>query len=316
VIPRAEHADNGRIARAGLISGGLISGTVLLALSAFLAGPAMAKDVDETHPAAANGTVDIENVAGAVTVTGWDKSEVSVTGTLCDDCTLEFDRDGERTVVHVNYPEGRSRRFGDEGESNLTVKVPEGSTVSASTVSANLDASGVKGDVIAESVSGKITVRGEPRRVEAQAVSGGIDILAATPRVKAESVSGDILLQGPKDELESSNVSGATRVQGGPFSSVEASAVSGDIVFDADLKSDARCEISSHSGDVEMRVAPDASADFSVETFSGEIHNDFGGKAERASKYAPGEELNFTLGSGSAQVELNSFSGRVRIVRK
>ena len=55
------------------------------------------------------------------------------------------------------------------------------------------------------------------------------------------------------------------------------------------------------------------SADFNVETFSGKIVNDFGHTPRRESEYAPGQELQFTLGSGSATVDVESFSGRVEL---
>jgi hypothetical protein len=274
------------------------------------------KTVAETQPASASGRVEIDNMAGTLTVTGWDHPEVSVTGTICDECALKLEHEGERTVVHVEYPENRGRRPLHERESALTVKVPEGSAVSTSTVSANTDVSGIRGDVSLETVSGDIAVRGEPERIEAQVVSGKVEILAQTGRVQVESVSGDVTLQGPGGELEASNVSGDIRVEGGTFNSVEASTVSGDILFDGALEKDARCEMSSHSGDLEMRAPEGLSAEFHVQSFSGSIRSDFGPKPQRTSRHGPGREMEFSLGSASAQVDLSTFSGDVRIVPK
>jgi len=58
------------------------------------------------------------------------------------------------------------------------------------------------------------------------------------------------------------------------------------------------------------------SADFEASTFNGSIHNDFGQKASRTSKYAPGKELEFSNGEGDAEVELNSFNGDINIRKK
>ena len=300
---------------------GVKAGLLLLVLG-FLAAAAPVsraadKPIDETRAAPPTGRVDIENVAGKVTISGWGQSQVSVKGTLAEDCTLDFTNDGDRTIVHVKCPESRRPGFSrNHGESTLDIKVPSGSAVSASTVSAGIDVSGVAGDLNLETVSGDLSIQGNPSRVESQSVSGKIDVLASTKRVSAESVSGDILIRGPEREMDASVVSGGIRVEGGSFRSVEASAVSGDVLFDAALEDDARCEISSHSGTVDMTVPANTSAEFELQTFSGDIRTDFGKQGERTSKYGPGKTLDFTIGSGSARVELNSFSGTVLVRKK
>jgi DUF4097 and DUF4098 domain-containing protein YvlB len=276
---------------------------------------AKAAEVNETRPADPKGEVVIENVAGSVTIAGWDRNEVSVTGTICEACKLEVDGEGDRIKVRVKSPE-HQHHSGKEDGSQITVHLPQGSQVSCSTVSAGQDVSGVKGDLELQAVSGGIKVRGNPGRIEAQTVAGDIDIEAVTRRLEASVVSGDVRIRGAEGEAEAAAVSGNIEIAGGTFRSVEASAVSGDVLFDGGLEKEARCELNSHSGKVEMRVPADLSADFSVETFSGEIRNDFGQSAIKSSEYGPGKELQFTLGSGSARIELNSFSGEVVIQKR
>jgi hypothetical protein len=69
--------------------------------------------------------------------------------------------------------------------------------------------------------------------------------------------------------------------------------------------------VESHSGTVTLELPADTSAEFEIETFSGQIHNDFGPKARRTSEYGPGYELSFSTGSGEAEVSVESFSGGV-----
>jgi hypothetical protein len=57
-------------------------------------------------------------------------------------------------------------------------------------------------------------------------------------------------------------------------------------------------------------------ADFDVSTFSGRIVNALGPEAQRTSEYAPGYELHFSLGSGSADIDISSFSGDITIRNK
>ena len=76
---------------------------VVLALAAW---PAIGQQhVDEKRPASATGTVEISNVSGLVKITGWDKAEVQVTGTLGRGTErLELSGSGNRTLVKVVLP--------------------------------------------------------------------------------------------------------------------------------------------------------------------------------------------------------------------
>ncbi len=57
-------------------------GFVVMALTA-VALPAIAQQkLDEKRPASKDGVVEVHNVAGSVRVTGWDRDEVAVAGTL------------------------------------------------------------------------------------------------------------------------------------------------------------------------------------------------------------------------------------------
>jgi len=57
------------------------------------------------------------------------------------------------------------------------------------------------------------------------------------------------------------------------------------------------------------------SAHCEVETFSGNITNEFG-PAGIENEYGPGRELEFTAGSGDGHVEINTFSGNVVLKQK
>jgi hypothetical protein len=59
-------------------------------------------------------------------------------------------------------------------------------------------------------------------------------------------------------------------------------------------------------------VAEKASAAVSVSTFNGEFESDFPVTLTETRK---GKRFNFTIGSGSAQVTLESFQGTISLVR-
>jgi len=299
------------------------AGRLLLALAALsLLLPAAAlgnpdvKSVNETRPASADGRISVQNVAGSVTVEGWDRNELSVTGTIEEECTLEITGSDDRIKVEVKWPERHRRRRDHHEGSNITVKVPQRSELTVSTVSADISVSGTRGDADLESVSGDVRIEGDSPEVEAQTVSGDLRVLVPCKQIRLESVSGDVLLDGPSGEAEISTVSGDVRVKGGDFKRFKASSVSGDVEFAGGIAPEARFDVSSHSGDVDLLIPGDTSADFSVETFSGDIESDFGGRVERTSRYTSEKEMSFTAGSGSARVELSSFSGDVQISKR
>lgn len=108
----------------------------LLLLSAVCALPAAAQTaVKQTHPLARGGRVEIENIAGQVRVRGWDRDEVSLTGTLGPGQRLDVNESADRLQFEVIYP--RSSRNGNGAQ--LELRAPRGAVLQAEVVSAGLD---------------------------------------------------------------------------------------------------------------------------------------------------------------------------------
>jgi len=96
----------------------------------------------------------------------------------------------------------------------------------------------------------------------------------------------------------------------------EFEAVSGTVRIESDIAPNGRVTAEAVSGNVELILPASISAEFRVETFSGEIDNEFGPQARRSGRYTPEQELHFTAGSGGAQVDVECFSGRVKIRKR
>ena len=286
---------------------------VLLAVS-LGAGVAQAQEkIDRTLDVSPDGVVEIGNVSGSVEVTGWDRKEVHVTGTLGEGTEkLEFTTSNGRTVVEVKIPKHARNVEG----SHLKINVPLKSSLEVSVVSAEIDVKHVNGTLDLESVSGGVTVDGDPVTVRAESVSGGIEIHASSEEIEAETVSGSVEIDGVKRRARVSSVSGGIDVTGANLREANFESVSGSIRFNGGLEKDGRLEVSSHSGSVLLRLPASVSADFDVSTFSGDIKNELGPDARRTSRYTPGKELSFTTGSGSARVTVESFSGSIRLLEK
>lgn len=289
---------------------------LLMAIALAAGGGWAGESVDVTKSASASPSVDIENLAGSVRITGWDRNEIKVTGVLGDDTDgLDFSGSGDSFDIEVEIPDSYGRRRRDL-DSDLEIWLPAGSSVSVETVSASIRVSEVNGQLELESVSGEVTVDGSPTSADVETVSGNIEVSGSQTRIIAESVSGRIELSGVAERVEAATVSGSIKVGASNIERGEFEAVSGSVHFTGALSPGARLSAESHSGSVVLSLPADTSARFQIETFSGSIHNDFGGgEAERTSRYAPGKKLDFTLGSGDAQVRVESFSGSVTLKR-
>ena len=65
------------------------------------------------------------------------------------------------------------------------------------------------------------------------------------------------------------------------------------------------------SGDVKLSLPTSQQAEFTAQSFSGDIHTDFGDSA-RVSK-GPGVVLEHRTGENGAKIRLESFSGDISI---
>lgn len=250
----------------------------LLTLVLLLAMPALAgtKSVDESVKADSDADVSIELIAGKVRVIGWNKSEVRVQGTLNDKWeTLEIDGDEGDVTIEISLPDGNNRRV--ELDADLEISVPAGV------------------ELTFETVSSPLTVRGLTNTLSVESISGSIEVDPGLEEVEIESISGRVDIAGDSN-----------------LDSVDVESVSGSIEYTGDLVSGGDYSFAIVSGRITLYVPSGASADYSIETFSGSIDNDFGPKPEKG-EWLPSEELTFSVGSGSADVSIEAVSGAIRL---
>ena len=285
----------------------------VLLFAALLAAPLQAQTtVDQRRPAAPDGVVDVENMAGSIRVTGWDQAEIAVTGTLGRRASgLEMSGGPNRTHIEVEV-EGHPH----DARSDLDIKVPAGSRLRIEGFDATITVTGVTGAVQAETVNGSITVTGGAKDVNLQAVNGGIEVVKASGRISAESVNGSVTVRDCTGDLEASTVNGPLLVTGGAFESIRIETVSGSLHFESDLSKRSTLEAETVSGSVDLLVPADVAADFSISSFSGDIVNDLGPAPPRQSRWTHEKELSFSSGGGGAKVNVQTLSGDVRLRKR
>ncbi len=293
------------------------------AVLATLAWPAAARAeeraVDEHRPADANGQVEIQDVEGRIEVSGWDKAELAVTGTLSPGVErLDITSAGAHTTLRVVMHEshGPDHWRGDR-ETHLVVHVPTHSSLTTTLVSADLKVSGISGNQDLHTVSGDVTTAAQ-HEVRINTVSGDAHLTAGpeTRLVEVATVSGDVTVSGGGGDVNVSTVSGDGALTLGAVSRAHFKTVSGDFTVAADLAADGRLDAESVSGGFRIKFTgamPPAA--YELQSFSGDLTTCFGRKATHEG-YGPGSRLTFQEGAGTAHVRVDTKSGDVTLCGK
>src|SRR6185312_7037801 len=136
---------------------------------------ALANDSDQQVVADPRGAVEVSTFSGRVEVTGWDQNQVSVHSNLSSDAGhVDVHTEHGRVMITVRVHGGWGG-WGGGGDADLRIKVPRGSELDVTTVSADVNSSGVLGPQHLKTVSGRIKADFGPADIEAKTVSGDVD---------------------------------------------------------------------------------------------------------------------------------------------
>ncbi|HEY8309153.1 MAG TPA: DUF4097 family beta strand repeat-containing protein, partial [Gemmatimonadaceae bacterium] len=178
-----------------------------------------------------------------------------------------------------------------------------------------IDASGLRGTVDVSNVSGSVDVRNVGSTLTVEGVSGNITVVNVGNDARIENVSGRISIAGVGGTVSAETVSGGISINGVRGDRVHATSVSGSIDYAGPVNGSGRYEFETHSGRTDIRIASNANAAISVETFSGSVSNDYPGAIRRRNSDPDDDRTNFdyVLGRGDGRVRIETFSGSVHI---
>lgn len=263
-----------------------------------------APQTDQTVAVETGARLRLENQAGEIIIRGWDRNEVRVQARHAPRDTIRI----RNTATAVSI-EAESRRF-VTGAVDYEISVPrwmpldlEGMAtyIEVTDHQADLNAETVRGDIVLRDLSGVITVstvEGDltiervAGRVDASAVNRGVTITDATADIMAESVSGGVKLVNIRSR------------------SVDASALSGGLTFSGEFLPDGIYRLLTHSGGITI-TTPSLDATITVRMFSGQFDSVFPTTPSGTSRR--GQALTHVAGSGRARINLETFSGSIRI---
>jgi DUF4097 and DUF4098 domain-containing protein YvlB len=260
--------------------------------------------------ASPSGSVQIDDVAGAVTVNGWDKPEVDIQGELgATVVRVDVTHTEDRIVIKVILPETMNHGLDHDVEARLQVHVPVDSALEVSTVSAPITVEGIRRASRLHSVSGEVHAGLAGANEEIASVSGNVYVSGnpTLATLRTSTVSGTVFLTHGVADITAHTVNGRLDLAVDAAKHVEVGSVTGEVALRGHLMPDAHLKASTVDGKLSVQVSADAGYQYDIATFGGSIHTCFGGQ----NGSGPVSGQVGANGAGHASVHLTTLHGAI-----
>ncbi len=289
---------------------GLMGRSILLTASVaailLSGGPASAagQRIERHFAVKSRPVVVIQNVAnGRIEVKSSKNPEVAVIASQTSNkITLDMEQVGDRIDITANIVDATAQA--GELETSLQLTVPEETELQLKTETGLIYVEQVMGDMTLESVKGDVHLK---------EVSGYIIV---------RTTEGSLVCTQCAGKLDFKSVSGGAQILQPALTNVSLFTTSGNILFDGDFVRTGLYTMKSGKGLVEVRFSGNDSFDLQAKTATGTVDNqaaaflkpDSHSVRRFASKFTKG--VIGTFGAGLAKVELSSYSGTIRILKR
>ena len=265
-------------------------------------------ETDQTVPVQRGGRLTINNFAGEVIIHTWGNDSLHVVA-----------RHQSRTRVNIRptaagITVSASSSMGPAGSVDYDITAPSWMPIKVEGQFNFITIDGAQAEVSADSVRGDITIKGGTGFVTAKTIEGEIVVEGARGKINVSSVNQGIRISDTSGDIMAESVNGPIALTGIQSSSVEVSTTNGNVTYEGTLSDSGRYTLTTHNGDLVMGVPENANATFSVRTYNGEFRTDLPleGRIPPEEMHR-GKRVTMTLGKGSADVTLESFSGTIRL---
>ena len=248
--------------------------------------------------------VVLQNVAnGRIEVKSAKNAEVIVSATQASNkIGIETEQADERVDITATVLDNSAPA--NELEANFQLTVPE---------EAELQLRTQTGLVYVEQVMGDMTL---------QSVAGDIHLKEVSGYIVVRTTGGSLVCTQCAGKLDFNSVSGNAQVLQPGLTNLTLFTMSGNILFDGDFIRTGIYTMKSGKGTVEVHFSGNDSFDLKAQTATGSVDNqaeaylkpDSHGVRHMASKFTKG--LFGSVGTGLAKVELSSYSGTIRILKR
>lgn len=287
-----------------------ISSAVLAFILAQGATPrAGTPQTDETVPVQRGGRLVINNFAGDVIVHTWDKDSVHVTA-----------RHQARTRVSIRPAAAgltisAAGTMGPQGSVDYDITAPAWMPVRVEGTYNFVTIEGAQAEVFASTVRGDVNVKGGTGTITAKSVEGEVHVEGARGKVTVSTVNEKITVTDTSGDIEAESINGAVTMTGIDAKSVDVSTVNGSVVFEGKLADGGHYAFGTHNGSLSLGVPENVNATFTIRTYQGSFSTDLPLQGVSRADLQRGRRVTTALGTGSADVTLETFGGAIRLRR-
>jgi hypothetical protein len=268
--------------------------------------PSRAPQTDQTVPVSRGMRLAIENYAGEVIIHTWDKDALRVQA-----------RHPARTRINVRTGTNvvNLSANGPAGSVDYDITAPAWMPMKIEGQFNYVTIEGAQSDVSIETVRGDIVLKGGSGSITARTIEGEIQVEGARGTINLSSVNQGIRITGASGDIAAETTNGSITLTRMDSKTVEAATINGNVSYEGVLADNGRYTFTTHNGDIVMTVPETANATFNVRTYNGEFGSSLQLKGPDRSEIKRGRRASYTLGTGSAEVEMESFGGAIRVRR-
>jgi hypothetical protein len=268
--------------------------------------PGRAPQTDQTVPVSRGTRLAIDNDAGEVIVHTWDKDALRVQARHTARTRINVRTGPHEIVLTANGP---------AGSVDYDIMAPAWMPMKIEGQFNYVTIEGAQSDVSIETVRGDIVLKGGSGSITATTIEGEIQVEGARGKIRLSSVNQGIRVTGANGDIAAETTNGSITLTHMDSKSVEAATINGNVSYEGTLADSGRYSFTTHNGDIVMTVPETANATFNVRTYNGEFGSSLPLKGPDRSTIRPGKRATYTLGTGSADVEMESFGGAIRVRR-
>ncbi len=176
-----------------------------------------------------------------------------------------------------------------------------------------ISAKNIKGDFTAKTESGNLRVENVAKilqvitvngNVTAQNIQGNVGLVAVNGKINIRCVKGRVEINDTSSQIQLAGIEG----------DVEVTTSNGKANYIGELHVGKRYRLKTLSGVVSMLISDSSGFTATLSSYSGQVDSDFAlGENSPLSSNKKNRRLTGTIGEGQAQVEMDSFDGRVRL---
>jgi DUF4097 and DUF4098 domain-containing protein YvlB len=272
---------------------------------AALLGLLVPQESDTTVPVRPGMRLDVENFGGSITVHAWSQNSLRVRATHSSRDRVDIALEGSNVNVRAEGRRGPAQLVEYE------ISAPTWMEMNLHGFSTDIDVDGTQAGVTAETVNGEVKVRGGSGQLSLKSVQGEVTLENAKGHIDLNTVSEGLTLRNVSGDITAETVSGDVSLEGIESGNVDVSTVSGDLHYEGTIKDAGHYRFATHNGDVTVAVPERVNVTVTVATFNGDFDSCFPVTVTNTTKH----RFAFTIGSGSARLEVETFNGDIKLCR-